>query len=1422
MLFAFSSMILFVGMQAAFGIGAAPDCIDFEDPPLNTVYKVGDTFNDSGVDIDVEGFQWSNSTWTLNGYVEVENGGQAGGSGQEMRLNNASLDFHFLTPWSGLSLLFGEYGGNLNIIINGTLKNFEDFIDINGATIGGVNVSVVNLPAPDDDKGTLTLSGTIKAFSIGGQELWIDDVCPAAPGDMPDLIVESITGPSSACIGEALGKSITLIIQNIGAAPASGAPGYFHTDLVLSKNNVIGDADDILLIGGRDQVKGTLNPGVSLTVSLAGSNQIPAGTATGTYHLGAYVDSVSNLVAESDETNNTRFDQTIEITDCAGEPDLIVGSITGPQSACIGEALGDRITLIIKNIGTAPAAGAPGYFHTDLVLSLDAVIGNGDDVLLIGGRDQVYDVLNPGDILPVSLAGSNQIPGGTATGTYHLGAYVDSVSNLVAESDETNNTRSDQTIEITDCAGEPDLIVASIDGPSSACIGEALGDSITLTIQNIGTAPASGAPGYFHTDLVLSPDAVIGNEDDILLIGGRDQVHDVLNPGDSLDVSLAGSNQIPLGTLTGQYHLGAYVDAVVSHVAESNEDNNTGSYHPIEITDCVGEPDLIVQYITGPRSACIGEALEDRLTLIIQNIGDAPAFGTPGYFHTDLVLSPDAVIGNEDDVLLIGGRDQVYDALNPGDILPVSLAGSNQIPLGTAAGTYHLGAIVDSVGDLVAESDEDNNINSYQINIEDCAGEPDLIVQFVTGPMYACIGEALEKRLILVIQNVGTAPASGDPGYFHTDLVLSPDAVIGNEDDILLIGGRDQVHDALEPSEILMVPLAGSNQIPGDTPAGTYYLGAIVDSQEDVAESDEANNTYSYQIDIQDCQGEPDLIVEYITGPSSACIGEALGNRITLIIHNAGDAPAFGAPGYFHTDLVLSPDAVIGNGDDILLIGGRDQVFKALNPGESRQVSLAGINQIPGDTAAGTYHLGAFVDSQDDVAESDEDNNTGSYHPIEIKDCVGELDFGDALDRPYPTFLASNGARHTVDPDVFLGNRIDAEPDGQPDPNALGDDNDGNDDDDGVTFTSPLESDQNATVNVVASVDGFLSAWIDFDSNGSWVDPGDQIFFMEPLAPGLNSLGFHVPTITTAPVPEIITYARFRFSTAQRPLYYLGLAPDGEVEDYEVSIKPSGEPSECIDFEDPPPLKKYLVGDTFIDSGVNIAVEDFEWIPGNWTNTGFAKVVLLGEAGGSGQEMAVNNVNLKFDFGTWEGLSLLFGYCGGNINITINGDFRNEIDLATINGWTTPSGVNVSVTNLGTNSCGVLGSLELSGTINSFAIGGQELFIDDVCPGGGQEPDECIFVNGDFSTSDLTGWESVEDVYVESYYNGQMEVARVSALSMPASISQTVKTADILSQCGDLLVTIDYKVCPAAESTGIGQNSTYITVKFINSTGVPL
>ncbi len=183
-------------------------------------------------------------------------------------------------------------------------------------------------------------------------------------------------------------------------------------------------------------------------------------------------------------------------------------------------------------------------------------------------------------------------------------------------------------------------------------------------------------------------------------------------------------------------------------------------------------------------------------------------------------------------------------------------------------------------------------------------------------------------------------------------------------------------------------------------------------------------------------------------------------------------------------------------------------------------------------------------------------------------ECAGDTDFGDAPDPTYQTLLLSDGARHMIDPGVYLGQLIDGEYNGQPNATATGDDINCSDDEDGVVF-SDLVTGQRASVVVTASTSGSLNAWIDWNADGDWDDVGEHVFADEPLGPGGNTLPLDVPAKA---IPGE-TFARFRFST-MRGLRVTGLAPDGEVEDYRVrvaeSVVPGQPPADHLKWSQPP------------------------------------------------------------------------------------------------------------------------------------------------------------------------------------------------------------------------------------------------------------
>ncbi|MBC7262677.1 MAG: hypothetical protein H5T63_11780, partial [Chloroflexi bacterium] len=159
---------------------------------------------------------------------------------------------------------------------------------------------------------------------------------------------------------------------------------------------------------------------------------------------------------------------------------------------------------------------------------------------------------------------------------------------------------------------------------------------------------------------------------------------------------------------------------------------------------------------------------------------------------------------------------------------------------------------------------------------------------------------------------------------------------------------------------------------------------------------------------------------------------------------------------------------------------------------------------------------------------------------------IYQLDWGDLPDGPYATLQTSNGPRHVILPGVYLGSRVDAEANGQPNSTATGDDIVGMpDDEDGILFATPLVPGRSATITVTASVTGYLNAWVDFNGNGSF-DAGEQMALDTPLVVGANAITFLVPATATG-----VEYSRFRFTTGSgQATTPIGFAPNGEVEDY--------------------------------------------------------------------------------------------------------------------------------------------------------------------------------------------------------------------------------------------------------------------------------
>jgi hypothetical protein len=172
--------LLVLGLVFFTAQNASAVFLEFEDLSLGATYGIGESFT-TGVYVDVTVEQLEYPAAILQvvpaGYVEVVNPGEViVGSENELKISNAMLNFLFDfqgRPSCGLMLFFVENGEFINLGVNGQLLYGGDFADLNGQTINGAKIDVLQ----SMNQGALmVVSGCISSFQVGGEDLYIDDM----------------------------------------------------------------------------------------------------------------------------------------------------------------------------------------------------------------------------------------------------------------------------------------------------------------------------------------------------------------------------------------------------------------------------------------------------------------------------------------------------------------------------------------------------------------------------------------------------------------------------------------------------------------------------------------------------------------------------------------------------------------------------------------------------------------------------------------------------------------------------------------------------------------------------------------------------------------------------------------------------------------------------------------------------------------------------------------------------------------------------------------------------------------------------------------------------------------------------------------------------------------------------------------------
>ncbi len=195
-------------------------------------------------------------------------------------------------------------------------------------------------------------------------------------------------------------------------------------------------------------------------------------------------------------------------------------------------------------------------------------------------------------------------------------------------------------------------------------------------------------------------------------------------------------------------------------------------------------------------------------------------------------------------------------------------------------------------------------------------------------------------------------------------------------------------------------------------------------------------------------------------------------------------------------------------------------------------------------------------------------NTVSAYQAVEIEPTITNVDFafvstlkydfGD-LPESYRTLLTA-GARHVVkaEPDLYLGQGVSTEPNGQPSVAA-----DADDFDDGVFASGIWQNGPNGgTVRIeVGEGTGRLLGFIDFNNSGAF-DQANELMLDAivsstggPNTNGVYEFNFNIPEGALSTTDTTFLYSRFRLFPENEfilfpQLAFQGEASNGEVEDY--------------------------------------------------------------------------------------------------------------------------------------------------------------------------------------------------------------------------------------------------------------------------------
>ncbi|MED5374945.1 MAG: CARDB domain-containing protein, partial [Candidatus Thermoplasmatota archaeon] len=258
---------------------------------------------------------------------------------------------------------------------------------------------------------------------------------------------------------------------------------------------------------------------------------------------------------------------------------------------------------------------------------------------------------------------------------------------------------------------------------------------------------------------------------------------------------------------------------------------------------------------------------------------------------------------------------------------------------------------------------------------------PDLTVDYLSAS-WTSADAGDSKSISTRIKNDG----SSSSGSFRWGLYLSTDRTITTSDLLLDDWSQSSISSGSTRSSTKTVT------IPSSITGGYYYVGMIVDINNQVSESDE-NNNYDYDSGRVRVYELPDLVPRTTSSscstPTTGTVGDYLTSSISIQYENDVSSTHGQSTGAFYWAMYLSTDSTITTSDTQV---GSDQYSSSLSSGSYRTDSLSSSTRIPSSMNAGTYYWGYILDVDSDVDEVSESNNARTCNQITLQEDLPDLE----------------------------------------------------------------------------------------------------------------------------------------------------------------------------------------------------------------------------------------------------------------------------------------------------------------------------------------------------------------------------------------------------------------------------------------------